>query len=293
VVLKNSFSAFAQHVQRDAEALIRFLRAGHGLKQQVHGRAVLQRRQLRGDMRQAAGLRRDFVSIDQPVQRVENGADGLHRIGGRVHADHGIATAIEQPIQGSQQNAGNVIRRMVGLQPDSQHARLAHGVTAARDHANLGRGQHQVFVAHQLGYSRRNLRRDRPLQALQVVTTGFIAQDELAQLAYRHALDGLECLAVVGFENQPGYIVDLGRDQRRVDDLPQREVGQRVLGGDALLLCSRRDSGKPVARFLFIGPGKEFAEAAEFKGFLHATVPIIRHFSHVVRAPGILRLKLR
>jgi hypothetical protein len=244
VVLKNSFSAFAQHVQRDAEALIRFLRAGHGLKQQVHGRAVLQRRQLRGDMRQAAGLRRDFVSIDQPVQRVENGADGLHRIGGRVHADHGI-------------------------------------------------GQHQVFVAHQLGYSRRNLRRDRPLQALQVVTTGFIAQDELAQLAYRHALDGLECLAVVGFENQPGYIVDLGRDQRRVDDLPQREVGQRVLGGDALLLCSRRDSGKPVARFLFIGPGKEFAEAAEFKGFLHATVPIIRHFSHVVRAPGILRLKLR
>ena len=57
---------------------------------------------------------------------------------------------------------------MVGLNADAEYTALAHGIAAARYIADLGRGEDQVFVAHQLRYGRRHFRRNPPGERLQV-----------------------------------------------------------------------------------------------------------------------------
>jgi hypothetical protein len=58
--------------------------------------------------------------------------------------------------------------------PGCLEHRLTHRVPAARNVANLGAGQNQVFVAHDLGGDRRYLRRDRPLQLGDLVCIVFV-----------------------------------------------------------------------------------------------------------------------
>ena len=102
---------------------------------------------------------------------MQNGADAFHGFGRGVDADDGIAAAIQQAVKCREQDSRRIVRRMVGLQANAQHAALAHGVAAARDHANLVRGQHQVLVAHQLGYGGGNFRRDGPVQGFQAASS--------------------------------------------------------------------------------------------------------------------------
>src|SRR5690242_14559204 len=104
-------------------------------------------------MGQAATLRGNVVSIYQPLQRMENCADAFYRLSRRIYTNDGIATTIEQAVEGREQDSRCIVRRMVGLQANAEHAALAHGVAAARNYANLVSAQHQIFVAHQLGYS--------------------------------------------------------------------------------------------------------------------------------------------
>ena len=190
MVFQHALASFSQHAQRDAKTFIGFLRSRHRLKQQVQRRAALHCLELSRDVGQAASLRGNIVSVDQPLQRVENRAHALHCFGRGIHADDGIATAIKQAVKCGEQNSRYIVCRMVGLQANAQDAALAHGVAAMGDHANLVRGQHQVFVAHELGYSGGNFRRDGPVQCFQRGFIGFVTQDEFAKLADRHAADG-------------------------------------------------------------------------------------------------------
>ena len=73
-MLQNALAAFAQHVERDAETAIGGFRAGNRLEQQIDGRAALQRGELRGDVREAAGLRGNFVDVHQAIQRAQDRA---------------------------------------------------------------------------------------------------------------------------------------------------------------------------------------------------------------------------
>ena len=68
MMLQHPFAAFAQHGQSDSEAAIRRFGAGDGLEKQIDRRAAIHRGELSGDMRQAAGLRGNFVGVDQAVR---------------------------------------------------------------------------------------------------------------------------------------------------------------------------------------------------------------------------------
>ena len=132
------------------------LRAGDRLEQQIDRRAALEAGELRGDVGQAARLRRD--------RRARRSA-GRGRAGWRptVSTDSvaGLTpmTASPQPNSrpstADEQDAGEVVGRVVGLDADAEHAALAHRVAAARDVADLARGEDQVLVAHQLRAPRR------------------------------------------------------------------------------------------------------------------------------------------
>src|SRR5256885_6479703 len=62
------FRSFAQHGQRNAETLIRLLRPGNGLKQQIDGRTLVQGRQLGGDIdRKSTRLNSSHLVISYAV----------------------------------------------------------------------------------------------------------------------------------------------------------------------------------------------------------------------------------
>src|SRR5437868_772126 len=163
VVLHDLFPAFAQHSQRDTETTVGRFRSGNGLEKQVDGRTTFHRRQLRGDVRQAAGLRGSLISVHQALKPAQNSADGLDRISGGIHSDDGIAAPVKQALKSCQQYAADVIGWMIGLDADAQHSALAHGIAATSDVADLGSRENQILVAHDLGRGRGNFRDDRPL----------------------------------------------------------------------------------------------------------------------------------
>ena len=49
---------------------------------------------------------------------------------GRIHADHGVATAEQQTVDSGEQNSRDVIAGMVGLDANSQHSALSHRIPA-------------------------------------------------------------------------------------------------------------------------------------------------------------------
>src|ERR1700691_3473151 len=80
VMLENLLAAFTNHFQCNSETAIRGLRSGNRLEEKIHGRVALQSRQLRADVRKAAGLRGHLINIDEPVQRLKNRARSLDGI---------------------------------------------------------------------------------------------------------------------------------------------------------------------------------------------------------------------
>src|SRR5262249_17064729 len=100
-------------------------------------RALLEAGKLGGDVCEAAGLRGNSESSYQAIERTQNRGDAGNRIGGRVYADDRIAATIEQAVKGRQQNAADVVGRMIGLQANAQHPAVAKSVAAASDVADF------------------------------------------------------------------------------------------------------------------------------------------------------------
>ena len=150
--------------------------AGQRLKQQVDRGPAIQRRQLRGDVRQTAVLCRSARDGDQPIEPAQDGGHGVDRFDGRVDADHRVTAAEQQPVDSRQQNAAQVVGRMVWLKPHAQHAALAQRVAAAGDVANLAGHEHEILVAHQFGRGRGDFGHDRPVQLVKRYFVGRIVQ---------------------------------------------------------------------------------------------------------------------
>ena len=199
-------------------------------------------------MGQHAALRRDLEAGDQIVEQLQQLGDRGDGVGSRVDADHRVAAAVHQAVDDGGRDAGEVVGRVVGLQPHGHRARQADGVAEARDDAAFLRRQDQVLVAHDLADRGGDLRRDRGRELGQRLGRRALRQEVVAELAHRHGGDRLERLGIVRVEDQPRHLVVLVGDQRLGQDLLQGQVGQRHLGGDALLRRLRRDPRQPVAR---------------------------------------------
>src|SRR5208282_2953179 len=169
---------------------------------------------------------------------------------------------------------------MIRLDADSEHAELAHGVAAARDVADFGRGENEVLVAHDLRDGGRDFGNDGPLKLLQGGFSCRIVEDEFAELADGEAFDLLEALLVECVENQAGDVVAFGIDQGLADDFVESQVGELALGGDALLLRAGGNSCKLVAGLLLIGFGEKIAEIGKDETFCHGA-PNVRRDSSV------------
>ena len=134
--------AFLQHIQVDPEAGVGRLGAGDRLEHQVQRHAAVDRFDGGGDVGQHTGLGRDLVALDDRVEHFQHGANRGDAVGGRVDADHGVAVAVQQPIEDARGDARRLIRRMVRLQARGQAPAQAHGAAKLGDDADLLRHQH-------------------------------------------------------------------------------------------------------------------------------------------------------
>jgi hypothetical protein len=259
-------------LQRDTKTAVGRLRPGDGLKQQVHRRTGAHCLQLRGDMREAARLRRHAVGVDQPGERVQNGAHGFHRVRGRVHSNYGVAASEEESFKRSQQNSANIVHRMIRLHSNPQHAALAHGVPASRYIPDFCGRQNQVFVAHDFCDGRRDFRNDGPLKLLQFFLGRGVVENQFPEFAHGHALNVLKPLRIAGVQKQAADFV-VGRvDQRLADNFPQGKIGEFAFCSHTFALRTRGDPRQLIAGFFFVGLGQQVAQIAKNKllghGFL-------------------------
>ena len=121
--------------------------------------------------------------VDETIQAAQNGRHRFDRFRRRIDADHGIAAAVQQAIDGGQQNAAQIVGRVIRLHADAEDAALAHRVAAARDVADLARRQHEVLVAHQLGHSSSHVGMNGSLNRADFLLADRIVEQILAELA--------------------------------------------------------------------------------------------------------------
>ena len=189
----HALTPLAQQRQADAESGVGGLRAGDRLKQQVHRRTALQASQLRRDVGQAARLRRHRQRVDEAIQPAQNGRHRFDRFRRRIDADHGVAAAVQQAIDGGQENAAEIVGGVIRLHADAEDAALAHRVAAARDVADLARRQHEILVAHQLGRSRSHVGMNGSLNRADFLLADRIVEQILAELANGQTAQRLKC----------------------------------------------------------------------------------------------------
>ncbi len=250
VMFEHLLAAFAQHRESDAETFVGRFRAADGLEQQIDRRAAFQRSELRGDVREAARLRRRFARSHQAIERVQNCANRFHRIRGGVYADHRVAAAVEQAFKRGEQDAANIVHRMIGLHTNAQHAALAHGVAATRHVANSRSRQHQIFVAHDFRYGRGYFRNDGALDVLEVRFGGGVVEKAFTKFADGEAFQWLEIFPIEGIQNQAADVVLLRINQRILHNFVERQFGELAFRGHALAFRARRRF-RPVDRQTF------------------------------------------
>src|SRR5579859_1812885 len=79
----------------------------------------------------------------------------------------------------------------------------------------------------------------------------------------------------MGFQNQPAYVVNLWINHRIGQDIGEREVSQRALGGHPLPFGARRDASQLVAGLLLVGLGQQLAQISEMEALVHVPCFII------------------
>src|SRR5271165_2609481 len=181
----------------------------------------------------------DFVVIYQAMQRQQDRTDGLHRVGGWIHSDDCVSAAVKQSFESSEKNSADVVGGMIGLRADAQYSALSHRVAAAGHVADLGGGQHQILVAHQLGYGGGYFGDDGLLQRLNLRVRGAVVQQEVAKLSHRHAGYATKSLLVECIENQAGDFVTVGIDEGAADNFVEGQVRELAFGRDSLPFGAR------------------------------------------------------
>ena len=187
------------------------------------------------------------ISLDELVQHVQQADHGFDRIGRRVDADHRVAAAVQQAVQNRRADADQVVGRMIRLQPNRQPAGQADRVAEPRDDAALAGHQDEVLVAHQLADGGDHFRRQAGRKRAQQFGRRLVAQQPVAKLADGHVGHRLERGRIVRVDDQPRHFVGLVRNDRFIEKLPQRHVGERHLRGHALFVVLGGDAGQRIA----------------------------------------------
>ena len=221
------------------------LRAGDRLEHQIHGRPALDRLERARHVRQHAGLRGHLVARDDGVEHLEQPHHVRDVVERRVDADDRVAAAVEQAVEHAGGDAGEVVGRMVRLQPRRHAARQPDRVAKAGDDAALARRQHEVLGPHDLRDGRDHLRRDARRDARQRVGVHVVGEQPLAEAADGQVGDRREGGGVVPVHDEPRDLVVLvGNDGL----LQERASGTSASAICAAARCTADAAATPASR---------------------------------------------
>jgi hypothetical protein len=122
--------------------------------------ALLDQSQGGGDVAEHAGLGGDVEPGAHLVEQVQQVGGGVRGVGGGVDADHRVAAAEQQPVEGGGRDALRIVGRVVRLQPGGQGAGQADGGAERRGDPHCPRDRDEVLIAHQLAYRGDHLGRE-------------------------------------------------------------------------------------------------------------------------------------
>ena len=137
---------------------------------------------------------------------------------------------------------------MVGLEARRQPAGKPDGVAEARDHPAFRGDDHEVLVAHDLGDRGGHLRRDAGRERGERRGGGALAEQPVAEAADGEMGDRREGAGVVGVDDEARDLVVLVRDDRLVEEMRERQVGERHLRRHAFGGGRGGDAGEAIAR---------------------------------------------
>ena len=153
---------------------------------------------------------------------------------------------------------------MIRLDANAEHAGLAHGVAAAGDIANLRRGHHQVFVAHDFGDGGGHFGKDGPAEGCcrcsPVVASSRMRSRNSPTV---RLFMGAKASGLKRVEKQARHLVVRGIDQRMAKNFVEGSIGELSLCGDAFAFRACGYSGQLIAGFFLVGLGEELAEIGE------------------------------
>ena len=188
-----------------------------------------------------SSLVRISSSIDEQRVRI------VRAVGRRIDPDHGIAGAEKQPVENARRDAARIVGRVIGLEPHRQAARQAQRVAERRHHAAFRRHDDQILQAADLAHGRRHFRRDAGRERGQDRRRRFIRQQPVAKAADGQMRNRRKRRAVVGIDDEPRDFVGLIGNNCFVEERGKRQVGERILRGDAFLAGRRRNARELVA----------------------------------------------
>ena len=275
---EGGFPGFLQQVQVDAEAGVGSLRSGNGLEGEVDGRALLDELQSGRDMAQHARLRGNGVLLAHGIEQVQQLAHGFGVVGGGIDADDGVAAAVEQAVEQAGGDAARVVGGVVGLEARGQPPTQPQRVAKLRDNLAAAGHPNQLLAAHQLAHGRHHLRREAGRQCVQRGRIGGIRQQPVAQLAHGEMGNGGEGGRIVGINDEARYFVLFVGNEGFVQKVAQGHVGQRHLGGHALLVGGGSYPGQHIARAQRRGPRQQRGQVGKSVGAL-ANGVLVSHSS--------------
>ena len=198
-------------------------------------------------MREHAALRRYLQPRDDAVEQPQQVADDCRVVAGRIDADAGVARSEQNAVEDRGGNAPGIVEGMIGLQPHAHPALQADGVAKGRGHGAFLGDQDQVLIAHQLGDACGHFRRDPARELRQRLPGRGVGQQPVAEAADGQRRDGCKARRIVAVDNQAGDLVVLVRDNSFIEELLERDVGERHARRDHLLGAVGRNAGETVA----------------------------------------------
>ena len=235
-------------------------------KHQVDRRAAPDQFERRGHVRQDAALRGDRELAPRLLQHAQQRVGAVRAVGRGIDADHRVTGGEHQPIEDAGGDAGGVVRRVVGLQTDRQPARQADRVAEPGGDRAAPGDHDQVLQAAKFSYGGHHLGREAGRQCSQRRACRVVGEQPIAQAADRQVGDRCERRAVMRVADQPRDFVSLVGNDRVIQQTLQREIGQRHLRRDPLLLAGGGDSGEGVSAAMRRRPRQESAQVRKAIG---------------------------
>ena len=152
---------------------------------------------------------------------------------------------------------------MIGLQPHAHPPAQAYGVAKGRRHLTFFCDQDEILIAHQLRDRRGHFRRDPARQLVEDVRRGGVGQQPIAEGANGQRGYRRKGGRLMGIDDQAGDLVVFVRNDGLLQELPERNVGQRDPRRNHLRGAVGGDPGQAIARARRRGFGQEIAKIIE------------------------------